>query len=145
GSMSSVWMLMARIMESASAPARCYTAAMSWPRRHLRSLAWFALVAMLALALAPTASRAAAAFANGPWSAVCSTAEPLAPAPHDGSGAALHVDHCPLCSHGGTLPALPAGAWVVVQPAGLEPLPPFLRAAPRARAPASLAQPRAPP
>ncbi len=115
---------------------------MLWSRRHLRSLAWVALVAMLALALAPTLSRAAVLVGSGPWSSICSTAEPLA----DPQGrAAPHVDHCPLCSHAGSLPALPANAWAVLRPAGAEPLPAFVQAVAHLRPVAGLALARAPP
>jgi len=99
---------------------------------------------MLVLVLAPTTSRAAVAFGSGPWSSICSTAEPLA-APHGGGQAALHVDHCPLCSHAGMLPLPAPGASGIALPAGAEPLPRFVRVAPRARTAALAAPPRGPP
>ena len=100
---------------------------------------------MLVLVLAPSASRAAVAFGSGPWSSVCSTAEPLAAAPHGGGPAALHVDHCPLCSHAGMLPLPAPGASGIAVPAGAQALPRFERAAPRARTAALAARPRGPP
>lgn len=83
-------------------------------RRRLHGIARLAFVAVLALALLPTLSRAmAAADAAGPWAEICSSTgvKPLTdPTPTQAAG---HLDHCPLCTLQNALPALP-----VVETAG---------------------------
>lgn len=78
-------------------------------RRRLPWIARLALVAVLALALLPTLSRAmAAGDAGGPWAEVCSSTgvKPLTdPTPSQAAG---HLDHCPLCTLQDGLPGLPA-------------------------------------
>jgi len=77
-------------------------------RLHLPGLAGLALVAMLALALLPTVSRAMAfATAGGSaWAEICTAqgmkrvalmnSQPGVPAVPESAGG--HLDHCPFCS-----------------------------------------------
>lgn len=77
-------------------------------RRRLHAVARLAFVAVLALALLPTLSRAmAAGDTAGPWAEICSSTgvKPLTdPTPTQAAG---HLDHCPLCTLQNALPALP--------------------------------------
>ena len=112
-------------------------------RRHFHRLTWLALLAVLALALAPTVSRALSAAAGFDAQAALCSAGGAAP---QGSAGATPDGHCPLCGPGSTdMLAPPAAdgvtAWRVVQPC-----------TPRASAPAPSARfawvsapPRAPP
>lgn len=95
-------------------------------RRLFRQAAWLALVAILALALAPTVSHALAASGPGnPWAEICTdaggrtlvvaSAEPAGPTTAADAGEAptgvpAHLGHCPLCGPSGqaTALALPA-------------------------------------
>jgi hypothetical protein len=82
-------------------------------RRLFRQAAWLALVAILALALAPTISHAlAVSGAGNPWAEICTdaggrtlvvaSAAPAEPTPAADAGGAptgvpAHLGHCPLC------------------------------------------------
>ncbi|MBL8315367.1 MAG: DUF2946 domain-containing protein [Rubrivivax sp.] len=128
-------------------------------RRHLPSLAWFALVAMLALAMLPTVSRAMASAQGdgGGWVEVCTaqgmvrmalegTADDLPHGPASPGSASGHLDHCPYCSlsaHAVGLPPAPPPALGLSAGAGH--LPPLFLLAPRTLFAWSSAQPRAPP
>lgn len=134
----------------------CYSAAVGNLRRHRGWFSRFALVALLGLALLPTLSRALAANdASGPWAELCSIggAKRVAAAA-DGSGslpapgeAAMHLEHCPFCSLGNHLVALPSGHAVTALPtlaAGTF-RPPLYAHAPHTLHAWAAAQPRGPP
>lgn len=126
---------------------------MHLPRRHHRLIAWIALVAMLALALVPTISRAMA-YANGGsgWAEIC-TPQGMQWVSADGErsstppdGTPPQVDHCHFCQLAsvGAAP-LPASAPTLALPlAGAEPPRLFLQAARTLHA-WRTAQPRGPP
>lgn len=122
------------------------------PRTH-RPI-WFALVAMLAVALLPTLSHALAHTRGGaPAGAAVCTAQGLrsgvaAPDPADATAppATARLEHCPLCTLATDHPVLPpasASAGVRLSPAtlALAPVAPALRGVSSWRA----AQPRGPP
>jgi hypothetical protein len=132
-------------MKSGPAGVGCYTGPVLLPRRRLRSLAWFALVAMVVLALAPGASRAAAAHGGDPWRAVCSSSGLLPASPADGGGALASPDHCPLCSQFGHAPALPVQEAPFAMPDLGEAVAVVERTPPCLRPGRSRAQPRGPP
>jgi len=113
-------------------------------RHHLRQFVWIALVAILGVALAPTVSHAQAGRGAGnPWAEICSAA--AAPATPQ-APPAVHLAHCPLCSHAGADPVLPQAPVVVpARRSARHDLPAApLRAGTPVRAWA-IAQPRAPP
>lgn len=125
-------------------------AAVHAARHHCRLTVWVAILAMLALALLPTISRAMAY--GGGWTEICtpqgmqwvSADGERAAAPPDGTSP--QVDHCHFCqlAASGTAP-LPASAPALVLPlTGAEPPRLFVQAARTLRAWCS-AQPRAPP
>jgi hypothetical protein len=126
-------------------------------RRHLPSFAWLAIVAMLALAMLPTVSRAMAAQGDGSsWAEICTAqgmkrvaldsqpGEPAQPAvPESASG---HLDHCPFCGLSAQavhVPPAPPPVLDVSAAAGH--LPPLFLQAPRTLFAWCRAQPRAPP
>ena len=121
-------------------------------RLRLRSAAWLALVALLALALMPTIARALA-FAHGDasWAEVCTTqglrltavAQTGDEAPAAGRG---HLDHCAFCALSAGAAPLPSTAAAVLplSPQTVAPPPLFLHA-PRTLFAWGSAQPRAPP
>lgn len=125
-------------------------------RHRLRTWTWVALVAVLALALLPTLSRAWAPEASGaPAHAgmeVC-TAEGLRlmPAPDDGQdpAPAHHADAFERCAHCvlGGAPVVPLPSLPVWQPADLsgQALPALFLQAPHTLHAWASAQPRAPP
>ena len=72
--------------------------------RHRRPIAWLAILALLVAALAPSVSRALAAYSGGDatWVALC-TAQGIKYVKADGGTPAQHdsksrFEHCPLCS-----------------------------------------------
>jgi Protein of unknown function (DUF2946) len=120
-------------------------------RRHRRLTAWIALLAMLAIALVPTVSRAMAFATGSPsWAEICTPQGMKLVAAVDGDEAPVqtgaHLDHCALCglsSDGAApLPALPVPLQLPVGSAEVPRL--FLQAAHTLHAWRS-AQPRAPP
>ncbi len=122
-------------------------------RRLFRPATWFAIFAMLGLALAPTVSHALAASGPGnPWAEVCSVAggkgvvADAAGANGSQTDAGSHLGHCPLCGQLGSAPALPvagsAGALVI---AGADVLPALFARSPSPLFAWAAAQPRAPP
>jgi hypothetical protein len=125
-------------------------------RQHLRPLTWLALVAVLALALLPTLSRAwdgdAAASKTHPLVEVC-TAEGLKMVPSaegaDEPSPAHHADAFERCAHCvlGAAPVMPLPAVPVWQPADLraQALPPLYLQVPHTLHAWACAQPRAPP
>lgn len=89
-------------------------------RRLFRQATWLALVAIFALALAPTLSHALAASGPGnPWAEICTDAggrtlvaaslEPAAAADAGDAQTSLpaHLGHCPLCGPSAQALALP--------------------------------------
>lgn len=118
---------------------------------HRRRFAWFALVAIWALALVPTVSRALAfAAGDGLWAEVCTTQGPRfvsldergSPSPQ-----ATHaLEHCKFCTAGfdgaAPLPAV-APAWQLPQTRAA--VPRLFLQAPRPLFAWRRAQPRAPP
>lgn len=122
-------------------------------RLQLRWFSRLALGLLLALALAPSVSRALAdQAAPGPWSEYCSSVGtqrfaaatlPQDPAP---APASAHVDHCPLCGNLSGPLALPSASTrdVPASDAGsFEP--PLFAHAPRPLFAWRTAQPRGPP
>jgi Protein of unknown function (DUF2946) len=81
-------------------------------RRLFRQAAWLALVAILALALAPTVSHALASSGPGdPWAEICTdVGGRTLVADADGTGAdrAVQQGHCPLCAPSAQALALPS-------------------------------------
>lgn len=124
-------------------------------RRHLPSFAWLALVAMLALAMLPTVSRAMASAQgeSSAWAEICTAqgmkrvaldSQPGEPAmPESASG---HLDHCPFCGLSAqALDLPPAPPAVLDLSAAADHLPPLFLQAPRTLFAWCRAQPRAPP
>lgn len=124
-------------------------------RRHLSSFAWIALVAIWALALLPTLSRAMAALQGEgtAWAEIC-TAQGMkrvvldhqADGPAQPAMAGGHLDHCPLCglaAQAVALPPAPPQALDLSTPAAH--LPPLFLHAPHTLSAWCPAQPRAPP
>lgn len=119
--------------------------------RHRHITAWIAIVAMLALAMIPTLSRAMAfADGSGRWAEVCTpqgmklvaTADSGDEAPQ----ATLQLDPCGFCSLAGEGAApLPAMAAAVHLPLHSAEPPALFLHAPRTLHAWSAAQPRAPP
>ncbi len=121
-------------------------------RHHLRPATWLALIAVLALALAPTVSRALA-FAHGEaaWTEVCTplglklqavadTGEE-APAAHLGQ-----LEHCGFCGFStGAAPLPVAASHDLPAATAAEALPVLFLQAPRTLLAWRSAQPRAPP
>lgn len=135
--------------------ARRYTAAaVETIRRRLHPIAWLALVAMFALALAPAVARALAhAQGRSDLVEVC-TPQGMKQVASDAqaSGAPAvptligHLDHCPFCGHGSDLAAPPAPAPApAVLPRGGAGAPPLFLHGPRKLHAWAGAQPRAPP
>jgi Protein of unknown function (DUF2946) len=127
-------------------------------RAHLRCNCWFALFAILALALLPTASHALASGQRGEggaadWAVICTpaglqqVASDSAPsAPGSPAGAVALFGHCPYCSLGADAPVLPAAPSAVVDaPRTGAAAPAATASEPRARFAWGGAQPRAPP
>jgi Protein of unknown function (DUF2946) len=120
-------------------------------RRLFRQATWLALVAILALALAPTVSHALAASGPGnPWAEICSDAGGTTPVGVDSGapgGTATHLGHCPLCGPSAqalSLPSPEAASFSV--PAGRDAAVAALPRVPLARPlPWSPPQPGAPP
>ena len=120
-------------------------------RRFLRKLSWIAFVALLGLVVAPTIAQALAAPSPGdPWAETCSVAGGKVATTGFGgidpaAAGGMHVQHCPVCSHLGTAPVLPAadpcgalpadGARTVHAPLAQAARPRLAWAAARARAP----------
>ena len=135
--------------------ALLHSPAVNAARRHLPSLAWIALLAMLLLALLPTLSRAMA-VAQGEsavWAEICTaqgmkrvaldsqTSDPAAP-----EAAGGHLDHCPFCSLCAQAVGMPPAPLVVRDvSATAEHVPPLFLQAPRTLFAWRRAQPRAPP
>ena len=121
-------------------------------RAHLKPVAWLALVAMLALAVLPTVSRALSFGGMNGWTENAAHAG-MHGAGHDhgqhaGAQAqhAGHLEHCPLCAlsfAAVTLPPAPSAAPALTL-LRFEPPPLFLRA-PRTLFAWRSAQPRGPP
>lgn len=104
---------------------------------------------MAALAFAPSVSHAlAAGAAPGPWSEICTTLglNTSVPAGGEESGAALHLEHCPLCAQAAHAPGLPPAeiSPLIAAPGG-DALPPLFLHAPHPLFAWTRAQPRAPP
>lgn len=135
---------------------------MPFSRRHLRSYAWVALLAIFGLAFAPTISHALAR-AQGQNSLLTQICTPQGmktialadlagdavadiSAASDDSGVMNPLEHCPLCGLAASSPALPVVEAVLVLPLAQATAVPrlFLRA-PRPLFVWSAAQPRAPP
>lgn len=128
-------------------------------RLHLPSLAWFAIVAMLALALLPTVSRAMAQAQGGRTAgAELCTAQGMVRVILDGAPgdpaagpvspetASGHLDHCPFCSLSAQAAGLAsAPPWPLTLVAAAGHLPPPCLQAPHTRLAWCSAQPRAPP
>jgi len=126
-------------------------------RLRFRAFNWVALLAVFALAFAPTVSHALAASGQGgfnPWAEVCSTAGNAvsaaaaqaagteAPAP----AGLQHLEHCPLCGIGAQVPVLPLSppaAFIGADGAHFLPL--LFAHAPRPLFAWAAAQPRGPP
>jgi len=124
-------------------------------RLHLPSLAWLALVAMLALALLPTVARAmASAPGDGSvWAEIC-TAQGMKRVALNGQpgvptvpvSASSHLDHCPFCTLSAQaldLPPVPNP--VQDAPAAADSPPGLYQQAPREPFAWHRGQPRAPP
>ncbi len=122
-------------------------------RRLFRRATWFAIFAMLGLALAPTVSHALAASGPGnPWAEICSVAggkvvmADAAGVAGSQAEAGTHLGHCPLCGQLGSAPALPvaesAGSFAVD---GADFLPALFARSPSPLFAWAAAQPRAPP
>lgn len=119
--------------------------------RHRRLIAWIALVAMLALALVPTLSRAMAYASGGSgWSEVCtpqgmqwvSVDSEQSSSPPDGTPP--QVDHCHFCQLASVGAAPPPASALALPVAGAEPPRLFPQALRTVHAWRS-AQPRGPP
>lgn len=121
-------------------------------RLHLRPATWLALIAVLALAFAPTVSRALA-FANGEaaWAEVCTPLgmklQSVAAAGEEAPAADLgQVEHCGFCGFSAgaaPLPVLPTQGLVLA--AAVQARPSLFLQAPRTLFAWLSAQPRAPP
>ncbi len=121
-------------------------------RRLSPCLTWIALLAVLAMAWLPTVSRALTHAGGGAtaWVEVCTAqgmrlvAVPVdEPAPGQ---AAVHLEHCPLCTLAQDQLALPRCAVHALRwPPELKPPRPELQATPRQAAAAHPALPRGPP
>jgi Protein of unknown function (DUF2946) len=122
-------------------------------RRHLLSISWLALLAMCALALAPTVSHALAkARGSTQWTEVCTpqgmrlVALDAQTTPEQQPAVGGHLEHCPWCGVGSISAGMPPAPPAVLPPAQpLRFVPPlFLQArqTPFVWAPA---QPRGPP
>lgn len=130
-----------------------------------RRAAWIALLAVFALALAPTVSRLLAAHAGSAsaWAEICTpqgtrwialaadgvsadaAVDPQA-TPPGSSVDTLHLEHCPLCGLGAHAPVLPTAALTWQAPAaGRALMPPLFSQAPRPLFAWAAAQPRGPP
>lgn len=121
------------------------------PGRRQRLPAWIALVAIWALALVPTLSRALDfAAGNGSWAEVCTAQGPRLVSTDAGDDtppqAVPSLEHCRLCPLAlDSAAPLPSAAVQLPLPvAGAEPPPLFLHA-PRPLFAWRSAQPRAPP
>ena len=113
---------------------------MGFYRRQRRSIAMFALLAMLALALAPTVSRAASLLRGSP------TFADLCGADSRAAGAVVQLDHCPLCVLAAHAAGLPPAVPALQPPVALEQsLPALFLQSPRPLFAWHAAQPRAPP
>lgn len=111
-------------------------------RRRLRLFSLAAFVAMFALALAPSVSRAVAAAAGfDPLAEICTGSGVVGAG--DTGAAAGAVDHCPLCALPALLPASAPDLVADVPAAHLAV--PARPAPPRALRPWTHAPPRAPP
>ncbi|MBP6764886.1 MAG: DUF2946 domain-containing protein [Rubrivivax sp.] len=128
---------------------------MKFLRRQLQACTWFALVAMLALALAPTVSRALALAQGGgsAWAEVCTPQGMVRVALDDaprGTPAPAHaggmLDHCPFCGLAGQAAGMPP-APPVLPPVQAEQslVPPLWLQAPHTLFAWRSAQPRGPP
>jgi hypothetical protein len=125
---------------------------MQFTRDWFRRLTWVALVAILALALVPTLSRAlVSSAAAGPWSDICSIDGAKAVAAGSGAGGgsevgASHLDHCPLCAAATGPGGLPPSVAVHALPldGGLRVVP-RQQCAPRPRHAGASTWPRGPP
>jgi hypothetical protein len=110
-------------------------------RRDRRWLSLLAALAIFAITLAPSISRAMAASAGfDPLAELCSTVGTVS---GETGGSGPHLDHCPLCSIGAALPAAEFAAGSAVVPAidvAAEPAP-----APAGLRPWAHAPPRGPP
>ena len=125
-------------------------------RRQLRPLTWFALAAIMALALLPTLSHALA-FAKGStvWAEVCTPQGAKLVAVTDAADetgtpvpaqAMVHLEHCPFCAlSSGALGPPPAVAAVKPLLLGRGAPPPLFLHAPRTLFAWASAQPRGPP
>jgi hypothetical protein len=121
-------------------------------RPRFRRVAWLALVAMLALALLPTVSRALARLAPASHGAALVAHHAGACAEVPGAGAplsaAVHhsLDHCPYCALALAALGLPGQARHPVSPPGAAPAPMGrLQSRLSVRAGWQRQQPRAPP
>lgn len=125
-------------------------------RPHQRPFAWIALVAVLAMALAPTLSHALAFVRGdaGVWAEVC-TPQGMRLVVVDAASAVsepapvradAHIEHCPFCALGADAPGLPPAAPVAL-PQPLLPafMPPLFLHAPYTPYAWRSAQPRGPP
>jgi hypothetical protein len=112
-------------------------------------LTWLALVAILAITFAPSASRLLAGAGTPAWTQVCSAtgADPRSPFSAPGQPAGTQAfEHCPYCAlHAGlVLPPDPRTA-AAGAAAASRPLAPAFPAAPRTSGAWPAAQARAPP
>jgi len=122
-------------------------------RRHLRSFTRLALLAMLAFALVPGLSRVLshARGDSAAWAEICSAQvapralQADASRPEPASGAAAHLEHCPMCSVAGHAAGMPPAPLSFAAPAVTEGRPRLFYAAPRPLFAWLAAQPRAPP
>lgn len=127
-------------------------------RRRLPLCTWFAILAMLALALLPAVSHAVAhgQGSRSAWAEVCtpqgmkwvavdaaSAADAAAGAPAQAAG---HLEHCALCCGGPALAGLPPRPepWPELG-GGAQPMPRLFLQGPRTLFTWCSAQPRAPP
>ncbi|MDO9091153.1 MAG: DUF2946 domain-containing protein [Rubrivivax sp.] len=127
-------------------------------RRHLHASTWFALVAVLGMALLPTLSHALAFSQGEPrvWAEICtpqgmkrvavdSLSGEAAGTTDPATSAAGHLEHCPWCTLSAPAAGLPpAPPSVPIVSAAAEHLPRWLQA-PRTLWAWGSAQPRAPP
>jgi hypothetical protein len=125
-------------------------------RHRSRCLAWVAFLAIFALVLVPTVSRALSAAQGGSgWAEVCTPqgtkvvaldAAGRASTSQPAGGATPHLDHCPLCGLGGgaVLPP-PVSTFRPAFARLAQWRPPLFFGAPRPLFAWSAAQPRAPP
>ncbi|CAD5371847.1 conserved exported hypothetical protein [Rubrivivax sp. A210] len=126
-------------------------------RLRLQPFVWIALVAMLALALMPTVSRALASAdahcdmpamaggEHGQHQAQAAAETPPSSAPTSAHHGAGHLEHCPFCALSFAAVGLPPAPPAVVLPLAGAALPALFLQAPRTLFAWRSAQPRGPP